>query len=72
MLISKKCLNALIEDAVDKAREEIYINERFNDIYRKMDEENRMLCQELDRLRSELANLSSAVAQLTPKSKNRK
>ena len=72
MLISKKRLNALIDEAVDKAREEMYTNERFNDIYRKMDEENRMMRQELDSLHRELVNLSGAVARLNPKSKNRK
>ena len=72
MIISRKRLNALIDEAVGKAREEMYTNERFNDIYRQMDEENRMIRQELDSLHRELANLSSVVAQLNPKSKNRK
>ena len=72
MIISRKRLNHLIDEAVDKAREEMYTNERFNDIYRRMDDENHMMRQELDSLHRELANLAGAVAILNPNSKNRK
>ena len=72
MIISRKRLNHLIDEAVGKAREEMFTNERFNDVYRHMDETNRMMHQELDSLHRELAQLAGEIARLDPDYKNRK
>ena len=54
MFISKRRLNELIEKATNDAREELIMNERFNDIYRMIDSEYHKLRSELDALRRDI------------------
>lgn len=62
MFITRKRLNELLTQAADKAREEMLISERFNDIYRYIEDEKRTVQQELTELHRRIDAVAANIA----------
>lgn len=62
MFITRKRLNELLTQAADKVREEMLISERFNDIYRYIEDEKRTVQQELTELHRRIDAVAANIA----------